>query len=302
VKVITKNDNKYPQMLKQIKNAPSLLYVEGNYELLNNNVAITVIGSRNMSSYGKSVTENIVRDLVKNDICIVSGLAVGIDSVAHKICLNNNGKTIAVLGSGLNKVFPIENIGLYNSIIANGGCVITEYSPDTVANKAYFPQRNRIVSGLSVATLVIEATYRSGTSITATYAFNQGRKVYCIPNCIGNKNSSGTLNLLKKGAKVITSAEEILLDLGLINNTKTENIEDILEENKLLELEKYKLEGLDSETIEIYDCIKINGVVNSEVIAKIMKKPIQEINIHLSILEIKGLIEENGFMNFSIID
>ena len=197
MKILMQKDLDYPKALKNIRNSPLELYVEGDVNCFNM-PCVTVVGSRNMSEYGRNMTRKIVKELVEAGVCIVSGLAVGIDTVAHKTCLENGGKTIAVLGSGLNKVFPIENLDLFYRIINSGGCVMSEQMPDEDAKKEYFPARNRIVSGLSLATLVIEATYRSGTSITAKFAFKQGKKVFCIPNCIGSKNSSGTINLIKK--------------------------------------------------------------------------------------------------------
>ncbi len=193
--------------------------------------SITVVGSRNMTEYGRDMTRMIVKELVQGGMCIVSGLAVGVDSIAHKTCIENGGKTIAVLGSGLNKIYPIENKGLCKDVINSGGCVVSEYEPDTEARKSFFPARNRIVSGLSMGTLVVEATYRSGTSITAKYAFKQGKKVFCIPNSIGSKNSSGTLNLIKQGAIMVTNGKEIMFELGLID--KIDNFEK-LEEQKLI--------------------------------------------------------------------
>ena len=206
---LQKNENNYPILLKNIKNAPQELYIAGNINCIEL-PCVTVIGSRNMSEYGRKMTEKIVKELTLAGMCIVSGLAIGVDSVAHRTCLQNGGKTIAVLGSGLNKVYPKENIGLFNDIINCGGCVISEQEPNQEANKIFFPARNRIVSGLSLGTVVIEATYRSGTSITAKFALEQGRKLFCLPNMIGQKNSAGTINLIKNGAIMVTKASEII--------------------------------------------------------------------------------------------
>ena len=193
--------------------------------------------------------------------------------------------------------------GLYKEIIENGGCVISEYKPNTIAKKEYFPQRNRIVSGLSLGTLVIEATYRSGTSITAQFAINQGRKLFCIPNSIGNKNSAGIINLLKKGAKLITNADEILYELGLKNTIY--NYEKNEEERKRIiikEKEFNELKDLDNITKNIYFIIKENVVINSETLVNELNLSIQEINVHLTILELKGLIVNKVGTNFRIRD
>lgn len=290
MKILTLEDLEYPESLRSIKNAPKELYVMGNTNCFYM-PCVTVVGSRNMSEYGKKMTRKIVKELVEAGICIVSGLAVGVDTIAHETCLENDGHTIAVLGSGLNKVFPSENKELFNRIINLGGCVMSEHMPDEEAKKIYFPARNRIVSGLSLATLVIEAAYRSGTSITAKFAFEQGKKVFCIPNSIGSKNSSGTINLIKKGATMITNAEEILYSLGLID--KLDDYEKYLEEqkiNKAKMLEEEELDGLDEDVKKVYFYIKENKVINSDIICNELNMSIQDINTYLTILELKGLI------------
>ena len=290
MKILMQDDLEYPKLLKDIKNAPRELYVEGDVNCFNM-PCVTVVGSRNMSEYGKKMTKKIVKELVEAGVCIVSGLAIGIDTVAHETCLENGGKTIAVLGSGLNKVFPSENIGLYKRIISAGGCVMSEQLPDEEAKKVYFPARNRIVSGLSLGTLVIEAAYRSGTSITAKFALDQGKKLFCIPNSLGSKNSYGTINLIKNGATMITDGREILYSLGLIE--KLENYDELLQKqrmNKAKVLEEQQLDGLDDFSKLIYTYIKEHKIANSEVMCEELKLSIQEINTYLTVLEIKGLI------------
>ena len=287
---IKKGDNNYPKMLENIKNKPQELYVEGNLDILNM-PSITIVGSRNMTDYGRDITKKIVKELTLAGICIVSGLAIGIDSVAHQTCLDYGGKTVAVLGCGLNKIYPKENKKLYKDIIENGGCAISEYEPDSEANKINFPARNRIVSGLSLATVVVEATYRSGTSITAKFAFEQGKKVFCIPNSIGNKNSSGTINLIKKGAIMITTGEGILYEIGLID--KIDKYGELLEKqrlNKIDMIEQEELSKLDKQTQEIYLYIKENKIVSAEAICNDLRMDIKNVNVYLTILELKGLI------------
>ncbi len=300
MKVLKKDDEDFPQSLRNIKNPPRELYVEGNIECFNL-PCVTVVGSRNMSEYGKKMTKKIVKELVEAGVCIVSGLAVGIDTVAHEECLKNGGKTIAVLGSGLNKVFPPENKELFNRIINSGGCVVSEHFPDEEARKIYFPARNRIVSGLSLATVVIEATYRSGTSITARFTFEQGKKVFCIPNCVFGKNSSGTINLIKNGATMVTDGREILYSLGIINQLK--NYAEIVEQqkmNKAAMFEKEQLERLDGETIKIYNYIKENGIANVDVMCNELNMSIQNLNMHITILELRGLIMPKTSGNYCI--
>lgn len=300
--IIKIENKKYPDMLKNIKNAPYKLYTRGDEEVLNM-PCITVVGSRNMSDYGRDMTRKIVKELTLGGMCIVSGLAVGIDTIAHQTCLENNGKTVAVLGSGLNKVFPAENKELFNSIIKNRGCVVSEYEPDTIAQKRFFPERNRIVSGLSLGTLVIEATYRSGTSITAQCALEQGKKVFCIPNSIGNKNSAGIINLLKKGATLVTDGKEIMYELGILD--KKENYEELVQKQRLEKirlLEQEELSQLDEIAVRVYQYIKENKVVNFEIMCKDLEMNVQDINMYLTILELKGLIVNKYGVNYMVRD
>lgn len=300
IKEIYIEDKDYPKLLKNINNYPKKIYVMGNEKILNTK-CVTVVGSRNMTEYGEKMTKEIVKKLTLAGITIVSGMAIGIDSIAHKTCIENGGRTIAVLGSGLNKIFPKQNEDLFKKILESNGCVISEYEPNTIAQKRFFPERNRIVSGLSLGTLVIEATYRSGTSITANYALEQKRELFCLPNCIGNKNSSGIINMLKKGANLITNADEILYKLGLI--TKKLDYEKLEEEGKCKKnkiLEEMELQNLDDNAKMIYYYIKENVTVNSEEISNELKINIQKINMYLSILELKGLIVNSSGLNFKV--
>ncbi len=300
--IIQKEEKNYPALLQSIKNAPQEIYVKGDESCLHL-PCITVVGSRNMTEYGREMTQKIVKDLTLAGMCIVSGLAIGVDSVAHQTCIENGGKTIAVLGSGLNKIYPKENTTLFKNIINCGGCVISEQEPNQEAEKIFFPARNRIVSGLSIGTIVIEATYRSGTSITAKFAFEQGRKVFCIPNMIGKKNSSGTINLIKKGAIMVTQAQEILYELGIIKELK--DFDEYLEMqkiNKIKALEEDELSKLDNVTKDIYFYIKERSIVNSEVICDELKMNMQDVTANLTILELKGLIENKSGNNYSIME
>lgn len=180
MKILELTDREFPKKLKLIKDCPKNLYIEGECKNLNTN-CIAVIGSRSCTEYGRKWCEYFVKELVSYGLTIVSGMAIGIDSVAHNSALKAGGKTIAVLPGGLANIYPNQNIGLYKKILEANGTVITEYLPNTKANSKRFLERNRIVSGLSIATLVIEAAYRSGTSVTAKIAKSQDRDVYCIP-------------------------------------------------------------------------------------------------------------------------
>ncbi len=173
-------DSTYPKRLKEAKGAPNILYINGNIEDINS-PCLAVVGSRNCTEYGEKWCKFFVKELVKHGITIVSGMAIGIDSIAHKTALKYGGKTIAVLPCGFDNIFPKENVDLYNKILNNNGTIITEYEPKCKAEYQRFLRRNRIVSGLSMGVLVVEAAYRSGTSVTARFAKLQKRDVFCIP-------------------------------------------------------------------------------------------------------------------------
>ncbi len=205
----------YSQMLKEIHDPPKEIYIRGNKELLNK-PGLAVVGTRRATEYGIRATREIVRGLVSANFVIVSGLALGIDTVAHQTALENNIPTIAVLGSSIDdqSIYPKENIKLAHEIIEEGGVVISEYEPPFSAQKHTFPQRNRIVSGLSKAVIVIEAPQKSGALITARCALEQNREVFALPGDIFSENSNGTNNLIKQGAHPIISLKEIIEELG----------------------------------------------------------------------------------------
>lgn len=203
------NSKYYPEKLKNINGKPRELYCLGNLELLNYK-SIAVIGSRNYSNYGKRAAMEFSYNLAKENICIVSGMARGIDSFAHEATLKAKGKTIAVLGSGLDVIYPKENIKLYEDIIKNDGLIISEYPLGTPPRKQNFPARNRIISGLSDGVLVIEARKNSGTNITVDFALEQGKDVFVIPGDIYSKTSDGTNFLIKEGAIPVTSFKDII--------------------------------------------------------------------------------------------
>lgn len=207
---INMNSKYYPKRLRNIDDAPKELYCLGNLELLNYKNNIAMIGSRNCSSYGERAAKDFAYNLAKEDICIVSGLAKGIDSFSHIGALNAKGKTIAVLGSGLDNIYPKENIKLVEEIIKNNGLVISEYPLGTKPLKYHFPARNRIISGLSDSVLVVEARKNSGTNITVDFALEQGKDVFVIPGNIYSKTSDGTNFLITEGAIPVLNYKDIL--------------------------------------------------------------------------------------------
>lgn len=220
--IITFWDDNYPTILKKIYSPPLILYYIGKLELLNTN-CIAIVGTRTPSSYGKLVTQNITQQLISLNITIVSGMARGIDSIAHQTTLNNNGNTIAVIGSGLDVIYPPENTNMFNNI-SNKGLILSEYPLGTKPDPQNFPKRNRIISGLSLGTVLVETRINGGAMQTANFALDQGREVFAIPGNITSTNSEGTNYLIQKGeAKLISNADDILAELNLNINSKLRN-------------------------------------------------------------------------------
>lgn len=270
IKEIKIEDKKYPNQLKKIKNPPNKIYVIGNEKILQSD-GIAVIGSRCNTEYGEKYATKFSKELAKQGLTIISGMAVGIDGLAHKGALSVGGKTIAVLGSGFNNIYPEENKELFKQIIENDGAVITEYEPDIKPNSENFPKRNRIVSGLSKGVLVIEAVYRSGTSITAKLAQSQGRKVFCIPSNLGRKNGVGTNQLIKEGASLVTNIDDILNSIEIERKTEFNAVK------------------IPDEYLPIYEVLE-DEPINVNVICKKLKTDISSINANLMLMELEGYI------------
>lgn len=213
IRSITIEDNNYPKLLKETDYPPFLLFVKGHIEILNQ-PGLTVIGTRKMTEYGRRATGRFVSGLAKK-LTIVSGLARGVDGWAHRVCLGNKGKTVAVLGHGLERIYPAEHRGLAEEIVNSGGALVSEYPLDYPIGKTNFPQRDRILAGLSLGTLVIEGGQKSGTKITAGFAADYGREVFCVPGPIDSPVSAGPAELIQQGAKLVTKVEDILEELDL---------------------------------------------------------------------------------------
>lgn len=214
IKRISIKDKKYPRLLKEIKNPPKILYIKGEFS---ESPCFAIVGTRRCSPYGKQATLEIAGNLNEAGLTIVSGMAKGIDSFAHKACLEKGGKTIAVLGTGIDErsIYPQENLRLAREIIKNKGMLISEFPPGTPGYPSNFPQRNRIISGLSLGVLVVEAKQKSGSLITARYATLQNRKLFAVPGNIYSLNSKGSHQLIKKGAKLVDGVNDILKELNL---------------------------------------------------------------------------------------
>lgn len=283
LEIITIEDNRYPEQLRNIDNPPKQLYVEGNVGLLKSNI-ISIIGSRACSENGIKLARHFSKELVYQGITIASGMALGIDTIAHQTTLQQQGKTIAVLGNGLKSIFPTENRDVYEQIIENGGLVITEYPPEEKAKSKNFLERNRIVSGLAIGILVIEAAYRSGTSVTARLARKQGKKVFALPHEINDKHGVGTNRLISEGAKIVMNTEDIIREFPFLQYK-------IPIKEKEIEIQKRRKTCENKEYNEIYQLITEKSISLNEVYQK-SKKNISEINNILFMLEIEGYIEK----------
>lgn len=269
----------YPKLLAQIHDPPKQLYCRGNIKLLNS-FCFGVVGTRKLTAYGKEATEHIVSGLAGSGMTIVSGLAMGIDAVAHQTALDNDLPTIAVLGSGVDdkSIYPRINFTLAQEILKNGGLVTSEYPEGFHANEKTFPQRNRIISGLSKGVLVIEAPEKSGALITTKFATEQNRDVFALPGNIFSINSKGPHMLIQKGAKPVFSAEDILgnyyqnleLNLGPRNNISTNDpvqkkILDILDEKGGMTIDEIIRTGLEaSQAIATLSTLEIKGKVKQK--------------------------------------
>ncbi|NLK64997.1 MAG: DNA-protecting protein DprA [Tissierellia bacterium] len=277
VKIVTIFDEDYPNKLKQIDSAPYLLYYKGNLDFINK-ISIAVIGSRKATSYGKWAAEKLTRELSEIGVNIVSGLAVGIDTIAHKTALKYKAKTFGIIGCGINLVYPKKNLELYKQISENQGAVITEYPFDTQPVAFNFHDRNRIISGLSEGVLVIEAQEKSGTLITAGHAANQGREIFAVPGNIDSLFSRGTNALIRDGAKITLSIDDI--------------IEEILELKEKVKLKNtfIDLNTFTDDELEIINCLK-SGKNTIDELEQVTKMETGELLGNLTLLEMKGAIK-----------
>ncbi len=268
-------DDDYPPQLRVIYDLPYVIYLKGNYSF--EAPMVSIVGARRASSYGAWAARHFASELGRLGIGIVSGLALGIDTAAHRGAIEANGRTIAVLGCGPDICYPTSNQGLYNSIISTHGGILSEYPPGTPPLKHHFPARNRIISGLSEGIVVVEAGERSGALITVEYGLDQGRDIYAVPGNINNSGSKGTNRLIKEGAKILTEPEDLLEDLRLrfkfneATNLKQRNDDISSAEEKVFSI-------ISKEPIHI-DLIALKSGIR-----------INDLNALLTILEVKGLI------------
>lgn len=283
---ISQNDDSFPELLKEIPSAPLNLYVLGKLSPSAGEPKIAIVGTRKATEQGKALARELAKKLSEKGIIIVSGLAMGIDTAAHEGAVAGQGQTIAVLANGLDSIYPRQNENLARKILEFGGAIISEYPAGTPAYESQFLERNRIVSGLSVATIIIEAPERSGSLVTARLAAEQGREVFVFPGPVNHPNYRGSHKLIRDGARLVSSMEDILEDLGIENpklktlnskqilNSKIQNIKD---ENQLLIIEAVKNAG---------------EPLNIDKIIKLTKLEPQTVNQTMALLVIEEIIKE----------
>lgn len=281
---ISISDAGYPDLLKNIYDPPEVLHFKGNKELLKYKNLLTIVGSRKTTAYHRTILQKIIADLKDKPIVIVSGLAVGIDGLSHRYALESGLPTIAVLGSCLDwsSLYPQDNLGLAKEIIANDGLLLSEQAPGEQTQLWHFPRRNRILAGLSRATLVVSGAKKSGTLITAQVAIDESRDVFALPANINLTLSQGPNQLIKNGAQVITSANDILKYFNL-DKVKTKQI-----------VFKNKIHA------KIYSTLQTESLSLVE-LAKRLSQPTSQTNILVSELELQGLVQFNQFNQIEIL-
>jgi DNA processing protein len=282
---LPRNESEYPESLRALKFPPIVLFTKGNTSLLRDVSNIGVVGTRKVTEYGKHVTQQITGDLVDAGCGIVSGLALGVDALAHQVALTRKGKTIAVLGCGIDCCSPRENQSLYDAIVAHGGVIVSEYGLGVEANRGTFPARNRIIAGLSQGILVTEGAADSGALITAKDAITLGKTIFAVPGPVTSSLSQGTYQLMKQGAVIVSSGKEILETLSLKSSTSimgttgTKRIRgDTKEEQDILDV-------LYKESLSFDELVKRTSIVSAK------------LGSIVSLMEMKGYItrSETGF-------
>ena len=277
------DDPAYPEQLKTISDPPACLYVRG--ELAPSAPSIAVVGSRKATSYGRQVAGELVRELAGRGVIIVSGLAFGIDAIAHQATLDRGGRTIAVLANGLDEIYPATHRALGREIIAKGGALISEFPPGTPPLRPHFPIRNRIIAGLTLGTLVVEAAEESGSLLTARSAIESGREVFAVPGPITSPLSAGPHGLIRLGAKLVSSAGDIFdeLRLGSLHEQRTTRA--IVADS---EVEVVLLKQLSREPIQLDELVRQSGLTAADVSSALL------------LMEMKGKVRNLGAQQYVI--
>jgi len=289
IRKITIEDAGYPENLKNIPSPPQALYVNGTI-LGSDKIAVALVGSRRATPYGLQTCERLAYELAVRGVTVVSGMARGIDSAAHRGAIRAGGRTIAVMGSGHNDIYPPENKGLYKEI-ASSGAVVTEYEDDKPPLAENFPRRNRIISGLSLGVVVVEAARNSGALITASFAAEQGRDVLAVPGKVSSTTSAGTNELIKDGARLVQSADDIMEELSLSEVTPP-GLEKMKDQSKRASMTKaYIYNSLNEDERRLYKELSDEPLYIDELLEKCGMTPSRGSKALLS-LELKRLIEQ----------
>ena len=286
VRVLTWASEDYPRYLREIPAAPPVLYLAGELEEVDR-WAVAVVGTRRLTAYGRQVTRELVSGLVRHQVTIVSGLARGIDASAHRAAVEHSGRTLAVLGSGPDIIYPPENRDLARKILLESkGAILSEYALGTPPEAKNFPPRNRVISGLSLGTIVIEAGERSGALITADFALDQNREVFAVPGNINSRASKGTNWLIQQGAKLVTCVEDVLEELNLTMVPQQAAAQTFLPESAE---EAALLEHLSPQPSHVDELSRASGL------------PSAEVSSTLAMMELKGVVQQVGGMKYVLI-
>jgi len=281
IEILTWDDEHYPPRLKEIDQPPPVLYIRGALKA-EDSWAVAVVGTRRVSAYGRQVAEDLASFLATNGVTVVSGLARGVDGIAHQSALKAGGRTIAVLGCGVDRIYPPDHTQLAEKIMANGA-LISDYAPGTPPDASNFPPRNRIISGLSMATVVVEAGETSGALITAQFAIDQGREVFAVPGNILAPQSKGTNRLISQGARPMLSVRDLLDVLNLTRVTEQRLVRNVLPTD---ETESKLMSVLTHEPLHMDEIRTQTGL------------PIERVSATLVMLELKGLVRQVGGLNY----
>ncbi|MCA9901393.1 MAG: DNA-protecting protein DprA [Ardenticatenaceae bacterium] len=285
VSLMTWEMESYPSYLREIPNPPPLLYYQGDI-LEQDQWAVAVVGTRRLTAYGRQVTRDLVAGMVQNNITVVSGLARGIDAIAHKTAVELGGRTLAVLGSGLDCIYPAENRTLAQEIMQGQGAIISEYGLGAQPEAKNFPPRNRIISGLSLGVIIIEAGERSGALITTNFALEQNREVFAVPGNINSPASRGPNKLIQEGAKLVTNIEDVLEELNLHMVAERTAVQLVLPETA----EEIALYGqLSGQPLHIDELSRATGL------------PSALVSSTLTLMELKGMVQQVGGMNYVLL-
>ena len=281
IKILTWEDETYPQRLKEIDQPPPVLYIRGDYSP-DDLFAVAIVGTRRVTAYGRQITEELAAYLAAHGITVISGLARGVDAIAHQTALKAGGRTIGVLGSGVDKIYPPEHRGLAEKMMESGA-ILSDYAPGTPPDASNFPPRNRIISGLSLAVVVIEAGETSGALITAEFAAEQGREVFAVPGSILAPQSKGTNKLIQNGALPLLSVNDLMQVLDLTRMGEQKTARKVIPTD---ETEARLMNVLSEEPVHIDE------------IRNQTELPIEKVSATLALMELKGMVRQVGGMNY----